>query len=509
MKKAMRSKIDFESIVAGKLVLVALPRAPELLTYIRNCHAKHILTLLPHRSDTLQHSFYVEKPFSSLRNVGENNCQVAILDSISCAALTRKRYFARTRLEKILIPMDATLLFALPGLTYYRHRKWLALEGKTTIRFAGKHYRYMVLSVQRRQIPNRRLYAPADWDAGKILNHIQNINYAVLRGIDRIEAGAAVKDIDLLVSDQDLPKLRELLSQEIGLVPLDVHTESGIDGHSFESVPYFEPQFARRILDSAQLRESGFRAPSPKYQYLSLIYHLIFHGKSRHIPPETTMLDETTFGRPHHYKDLVQLAQQAGMPIPTSFDDLDNALQRNDAFPSKDLIGFYARRNPFVARRYLGRKFLRPGLATFFVRDFGYHELLIETVREALEKEYCLLAEGPIDTQTQRSIIHKARGGNWRDETSKQLAEPIYWFLCFDEHPIAPTGRLRRKYPNLDNERTARIKYHIRNQTAARIGVSRVVHASDNSDEAYEHIQAIGLEKYPAVCRVVEQLRIN
>src|SRR5690606_29189002 len=128
-------------------------------------------------------------------------------------------------------------------------------------------------------------------------------------------------------------------------------------------------------------------------------------------------------------------------------------------FPSKDLIGFYARRNPFVARRYLGRKFLRPGLATFFVRDFGYHELLIETVREALEKEYCLLAEGPIDTQTQRSIIHKARGGNWRDETSKQLAEPIYWFLCFDEHPIAPTGRLRRKYPNLDNERTARIKY--------------------------------------------------
>jgi len=63
--------------------------------------------------------------------------------------------------------------------------------------------------------------------------------------------------------------------------------------------------------------------------------------------------------------------------------------------------------------------------------------------------------------------------------------------LRSDERPVTPRGRSRRKYPNLDNQRIVEFKLRIRHVVAALAGApTRLLHASDNTDEAVVEIMA-------------------
>lgn len=59
--------------------------------------------------------------------------------------------------------------------------------------------------------------------------------------------------------------------------------------------------------------------------------------------------------------------------------------------------------------------------------------------------------------------------------------------------PIKAAGKMRRKYPHLDNEKTALIKLTMREALGGSGRANRIVHASDNSDEALEHLSVLGL----------------
>jgi hypothetical protein len=179
-------------------------------------------------------------------------------------------------------------------------------------------------------------------------------------------------------------------------------------------------------------------------------------------------------------------------------------LRENDAFPGKDLIGFYARRNKFVAGRYLYRHRVKPGLVVFFVRDFGQGSKPVPEVANVLRSEYEVVAEGPVTPTNREIILEKIRGGNWRDNPQNGYGEPVHWFACWDSQPKRPAGKLRRRYPHLDNAKIVSTKHHLR-QSACGNG-SRIVHTSDNSDEALEHLKAIGVMGHPNVVRAISQL---
>jgi hypothetical protein len=203
----------------------------------------------------------------------------------------------------------------------------------------------------------------------------------------------------------------------------------------------------------------------------------------------------------------MRLAQESNAPIPRTFDDLDAALRSHHAFPGRDLIGFYARRNPFVGARYVNSGRSRAGLATFFLRDFGDADKAAPRVLAQLEKQFRVIAHGRVSGENRQAIVSMVRGGNWRDPARAMLAEPSHWFVCWDENPIVPKGRARRKYPNLDNQRIAEFKLRVREEAAQLAGdPTRLLHASDNSDEAIEHVHAIGLGEHPEVSRIFAQL---
>ena len=233
----------------------------------------------------MRHAGHVEARMRRGMHLTRNNCQVAILNSGSAFALFNKIYFARPRFETLLVPMNLSLLAALPGIIRYAKKKRLEVVGKTRGKVGGKSRVFLVLRNNITLSSNRRLHGAAGKTPLEILQLIKGMDYVLLRWAGDVEQGKHVSDLDILVGDDALDDLRTALSRQVGTFPLDVYAMSGRDGFNMQNVPYFVPSMARQMLDSATTRKSGIRVMSGKWQFLSMAYHLVFHGKSRKIPP--------------------------------------------------------------------------------------------------------------------------------------------------------------------------------------------------------------------------------
>jgi len=508
-RQSMLKRIEPHALMRDKLVMVALPGSGDWVGAVRALGAKDVLLLTRGGpKDASRHPTHVEARYSQLRDVSHSNCEIGILNSTASMAVSQKHHFWKARFETILVPLAGSLLPNLPSILYYAQRRRLIVEGTSCLEVEGRSRRFLVLNVRRKSPHNRRLFAPAHLAPVEFFRRIEGVDYVLLRSVERIEHNDSFKDIDVLVSDADLPLLRGRLGQEAATLPLEAYTETGADGHDYRSAPYFIPEMARRMLAAAVARPSGIRALCAKWQYLSLAYHLIFHGKSAEIPPGASVIGPQTWDKPRHYEDLVRMAHDAAFPTPRTFADLDGALREHQAFPGRDLIGFYSPRNPFVAARYVNSGRTRAGLATFFLRDFGDGARAAPRVLAQLEKQFRVLAHGPVNGENRAAIVSMIRGGNWRDPARNMMAEPIYWFVCWDEHPVVPKGRPRRKYPNLDNQRIVDFKHRIREEAAELAGdPTRLLHASDNTDEAIEHVHAIGVAGDREVSEILARAR--
>ena len=162
--------------------------------------------------------------------------------------------------------------------------------------------------------------------------------------------------------------------------------------------------------------------------------------------------------------------------------------------PSLDLLGFYSQNDPFLTKRYFDKSLAPPGLVTFFLRDFGRGLADVEAVREQLKTVFEIHAEGPISDAMRAAVGRGVRGGNWTDaEAIAGSAEPVYWFVCWDPSPKLPSRRTRRKHPRVDNE-NVRIKDQIRSAIGnGRTRVRGLLHSSDNTREALDHLEALGI----------------
>lgn len=323
-----------------------------------------------------------------------------------------------------------------------------------------------------------------------------------------IEAGTHEGDIDFLIARADLPAMRERLSRRIGTYPLDVYTDDGQEGFAYKSVPYFTPVLAKRLLETAVTSPGGLRIGSPVWRFLAFCYHLTFHNKSEKIAPGTEEIRPGIYPKPHYYGELVRLAGLAGCEVPRTYGDIERELKAAGVMPSLDLIGFYSNRNEFLKKRYFDQAPPKPGLATFFVRDFGAGDGLVMPVRERLEKAFRIVKEGVVDEGNRERIVLGVRGGNWADHDAPGgIAEPVYWFVCWDESPEVPSARTRRKHPRVDNEKV-RVKDELRRDLAAAgVRSQRVIHSSDNTLEALDHLEHLGLVEDPEVRPYVERVQ--
>lgn len=498
--------IAFADLVHDKLVLVALADNVVPPAALRACGAHDVLVLdRDGPAVATRDGNHVCKRYSTLADVRKNNCTVAILHGFAAAALSEKKKFCQ--FSHILVPLGWPLIALGVGLLRYGRRHALVVRGQTVLPSPGKRRRYVVVEAHSPPSDNRRQYGPAGLSPLEVLRRLDGVDYVALRWSEQIEANRHEGDIDLLVSQQGLTKLKERFGREVCTYPLDVYTDDGQGGHGYKSVPYVTAGLAKGLLESATLTAGGIRVAAPYWRFLAFCYHLTFQNKSEHVTPGTIEIRVDTFHKPHYYPELQRLASLADRPVPRTYDDIERLLNEADVMPSLDLIGFYSNKNAFLKQRYFDQQPMKAGLVTFFLRDFGDGLAKVDDLRTALASHFEILVEGPISAENRTRVLNSVRGGNWSDKKAPGgTAYPVYWFVCWDPSPLAPSARTRRKHPRVDNEHI-RLKDLLRRQLVDKANVRlRVVHSSDNALEATDHISHLGLSAHP---RIVPHLHAN
>ena len=494
-------EIPFADLVRDKRVLVALAGSQVSAEALRDMGARDVLVLDRQADLTATRvGSHVRQRYSRLADVRKNNCNVAILHGQAAFALMEKRKFAR--FGHVLVPLGLAQAAVALGLARYGRRKTLVLAGTTQLPGKAKPRRYAVLETHVKVRDHRRQFGPAGLSPLELMQQLSGLDYVTLRWSELMEAGKHEGDIDIPVSQEALLGLTERYGRQVGTYPLDVYTDDGQGGYGYKSVPYFTPGLARGVLESAAPGPGGIRVASPHWRLLAFCYHLMFHNKSERVRPGTQEIGPDTFHKPHYYQELQRLAQLAGQTVPRTFDDIEALLQHAAVLPSLDLIGFYSNKNAFLKKRYFDKAPMKTGLATFFVRNFGNGLEKVDALRERLLAHFEILAEGPVDEANRDCILRGVRGGNWADsEAPGGHAPPVYWFVCWDANPRPPSARTRRKHPRVDNEHI-RLKDHLRRDLGEGGNkILRIVHSSDNSLEALDHLEHLGLKHHPEIAR--------
>lgn len=494
----MLPNFPFAELVRDKLVLVALAGAKISAECLLENGALDVLILSRDGSSTpVRKANHVQKKFTRLADIRTNNCNVAILHGRAALALLEKRKFGR--FSHILIPAGPARAAASLGLLRYGKRQVLVSAGRSVIECNGRQRTYLVLETHTELRDNRRQYGPSGLTPLELVHHLNGLDHVVLRWSEAIAAGNHEGDIDILISQTHLREFKKRFTRKIGTYPFDVYTDNGQDGHNYKSVPYFTHGLAKGVLEFADISNEGIRCASPRWRFLAFCYHLMFHNKSEKVAPGTVEIVPETFHSPHYHRELVRLAELAGEPPPRDFDEIERLLRDAGVLPSLDLIGFYSNKNAFLKKRYFDREPMRPGLATFFVRDFGSGVDVVPELRKRLMEKFEIIEEGPVDDSNRARVIQGVRGGNWADsEAPGGRAGPVYWFVCWDHFPRLPSARTRRKHPRVDNE-NIRLKDHLRRDLGGEKKSLRVIHSSDNTLEAVDHLHHLGLTDHPGI----------
>lgn len=488
------AEIAATSLVQDRLVAVALPPSAGFPESLRSAGARDVLLIRRGGpADAVRAADHAVIAYEKARSVHANNCSVVLLHGTAATALMSSKTLARFR--TILVPLGPPLGLALPALMRHVRRKRIALAGEARLEVAGRGRRYLVVESLITPSDNRRQFGTCGLAPIDVIRRLEGLDYVVLRWPELIEDGRHEGDIDILVARGDADQVVARYADSIATYPLDVYSDDGSGGYYFNRAPYYMPGMARRMLESASVRPSGIRAADPLWRYLSFGYHLLLHIKSRRVPPGTNAIGPGTFRAPKYFAELQRLAIEAGEQPPASFDDIEAALKRADAWPAIDLMGFYAEKNRFLKHRYFEHATLPPGLMTVFVRDFGLGEEPVPRIRDHLAARFEIVSEGPVSDEIRDAVLKRVRGGNWSDPTAPGgQARPVHWFICWDPSPARPTRRTRRKRPHVDNE-NSNLKYEIREDVGIKVRKQqRLIHASDNSTEALEHIQVLGRE---------------
>lgn len=489
----------FPELLRDKLVVVVTSTDSTTIHALASYQCRGVLALMPANSNGIDEPWpgLITQTLERAKQIYANNCQIALLDCLQAALFSKKYKFRR--LEYIACRINMGLLLATPLLAFHALTGKVSFSGFATIESPVGTPRYLVFRNRQKNKDRRRQYLPADRSVLEGLASLSDLTLVTLRNHDAIREGTHTHDVDALVTASDVSRVVERLGKHIGTRPLDVYTDDGTQGFNLNGAAYYAPLVAKRIVGASALETCGMRSPDKTWRYLSYAYHLIFHGKLK-VAALTRTLTPAVFVSDHNHTELLRLADAAGRRLPERADDLIAELADAGAMPSLDLIWFYAKHDDFLKAWLSRRPVPPPGLATFFIRDFGQPGDAARTVRQRLSERFQILHDATLSGASQLSAISTVRGGNWSDRYATDgFAPPVHWFIVWDADVKTPGWITHRKWPNMDNRRVL-IKESLRRELSGNGGRSfRIVHSSDNSSEAISHVCSIDFEQRRAV----------
>lgn len=335
----------------------------------------------------------------------------------------------------------------------------------------------------------------------EILN-CRGISYVVLLPVS---AAWASKRVGLLVSDEDIPRIRDLITRISLGQQLAIYSTTDLPGFNFQqhwrhlndatNMAVLPPYLAEAMLARARLGEHGFRVPATEDMLLWVIYRALYLVGDAHFAPSSCDEGSPSLVGPSTQiiRDLAR-STAAGLSEPFELPNLERHLASYGWDAPYDVLRRLARWNSWAASKLreadAAHPAAEPGMAAFFVR----HEVMARgiegEVAQIIESSgFELLKVIDLDEEQSAASAGAARGGNWGPGAFPVSGgRPARIIIAFDVDPAPVTDEMRRKYPYLDNAHILEAKLRCREFIETRMPPNRrfnPLHSTDDSRDAW------------------------
>jgi len=168
----------------------------------------------------------------------------------------------------------------------------------------------------------------------------RGIRYTILRWFEDLPNLKQGDDIDMLVHDDDLAKIKDLFVVLPTGTPCDIYSVWPLPGSSYrKGVAYYPSHIAQEILDTSIAYKDIYRVPDPKHHFLSLAYHAVYHkaeesrlAYSRNKP--LAVVD----GQRSYSEKLMALGAACGVKVSPDLQSLHQLLTEQGWTPRLDVL---------------------------------------------------------------------------------------------------------------------------------------------------------------------------
>jgi hypothetical protein len=345
--------------------------------------------------------------------------------------------------------------------------------------------------------------------------NVNQIRYVVLRWFEQLPEILKGEDIDLLIHDGDLKKIKKYFSvnKHANSIPFDLYSESGLPGSNYAGIPYFPPHLASSILKERVIWAERYYVPSSRHHFLSMAYHVVYHkGRSSGIPLNRESDPGARKGKHNYLEVLKGLAKKNNINIKLNLLDLHQYLTDKKWRPSINMIKKLGPKRAKLVTAYLpfNREELTDGeLMVFIVREWalknGYIPLIIEWLKNHGLK---IILELSLDAEKVTLVKKHIRGGNWHSGLYKVSGgKPAMLLTVYDPKSIPVSGK-KKQYPYVTNGHFF-LKEKLRKVINSNLPADRqanFVHSSDDEWEAWEFLRIACPELIPAIKKRLENI---
>ena len=435
--------------------------------------------------------------------VTHNNASIAILDGDAYRVLGKERNYRH--LNEIYLPLDiglGRLCRAFLSGAPYLVRGWLFPYAVATLRATnGAKRRFLKIKVNSTKKRTAEFdYYPADWAPMDFLKFLDGLGarYVALRWHDKIVNDLPMKDLDILIDDEDICKVSKGLDALVGRKMVHMHSVGGGERQKVDQMAYFPPKISRRILENrVPLTPQGGYRPSDRDYFFSLAYHAVVDKGAASGLPETE--DGPVDPENKFYKELARLKGVLGIDVDLNLAALMAYLEKSGWLPPADRLAKFVARNEWLGEKIKNMPsktgHIKGSYSVFLfreiVREWG---ILPELVGDLKKMGFEILLEKELAGEERERICGEIRGGNWSPGPWQASGgTPFYAVLVHDPKPLKMSRKQVMAHPAVQNARFLN-KAKWRDGVNSRFPKAKqanFVHASDNTHETYEYMSVI------------------
>ncbi|MCB1772250.1 MAG: hypothetical protein KDI88_01425 [Gammaproteobacteria bacterium] len=336
----------------------------------------------------------------------------------------------------------------------------------------------------------------------------KGLGYCILRWFEQLPTVGDGEDIDMLVEDDDLPRVHSIIDRRPGIVPFDIYSKTGLPGADYQGLPYYVHSLATTALGGSVLHKDVFKVPAWKDYFCLLAYHAVFHkGAKSGLSSERYTL-RTEENPEHDYLGHLQgIAAKAGLDVTDyTLEGLHAFLDSRGYSPPLDMQYKLSTKNHYLKAYVdeLKNQSTLPdrfeGLVCFVAREKVVEAGLVQDLEELIQKiGFTIICTRPLEGHVKKLFAEQVRGGNWnKGPWPSSGGAPSVLIVAMDVYPVKPDPGDHEKHPGLSNKRIqekSRVRDLLNEQFPHQSEWCNGVHSSDDEIQAMEYLLLAGLDE--------------